>query len=356
MIVYHLSHTDLDGYSCQLLMGKYFENIKLYNANYGTEVRVNIENIVNELHNEDKDKKIYVFITDLNLTEDESKWLNREYKLLKEQGFNITLKLLDHHKTGENSSKKYDWYYLDISRSATKITYDYLQENFSPISDMDKIKEFVQAVNAVDLWIEDDKLFEFGKVCMGLIYEANSINKLLFEHDNREFKYFLLENAIKYINHDQAHIELDEKIHFIKKEFLKNLNGVIQANDTFDNLKAKFITNLLNNNKDKFTITFKDKDGIVHKGLFTYTLSSISIPANTFLKQNSDYDFFLDLGKSGSISLRADGKFDVSEFAQMLADGGGHRNASGGKFENFKEVYRYEDAKEFIQKEFDKHQ
>jgi oligoribonuclease NrnB/cAMP/cGMP phosphodiesterase (DHH superfamily) len=351
MIVYHLSHTDLDGYSCQLLMDKYFEKIHLFNANYGTEVRVNIENIVNELRDEDKEKRIYFFITDLNLTDDESKWLNREYKSLLEDGYNLKIQLLDHHKTGEASSKKYDWYYLDISRSATKITYDYLAEHFKPIKSMDKIATYVKAVNAVDLWIEDDELFEFGKVCMGLIYEANSINKLLFEHDNREFKYFLLQKAINFLGDENSHIELDDKIHFIKKEFLQNIDNQIQPNDTMDNLKAKFVTNLLENNKDKFTINFKN-----HKGLFTYTLSSISIPANTFLKQNDDYDFFMDLGKRGSISLRADGKFDVSEFAQLLADGGGHRNASGGKFNNFKEVYRYEDAKEFIQKEFDKHQ
>jgi len=356
MIVYHLSHTDLDGYSCQLLMGKYFENIHLFNANYGTEVKLNIENIVKKLYNEDKENEVYFFITDLNLTDDESKWLNREYKNLLEEGYNLKIQLLDHHKTGEASSKKYDWYYLDISRSATKITYDYLAENFKPINNMDKIETFVKAVNAVDLWLEDDKLFEFGKVCMGLIYEANSINKLLFEHDNRDFKYFLLEEAINYVAHENAHIELDDKIHFIKKKFLQNLNGTLQANDTIDNLKAKFVTNLLGQNKEKFTIDFKSKNGKVHTGLFTYTLSSISIPANTFLKQNDDYDFFLDLGKSGSISLRADGNFDVSEFAQLLAGGGGHRNASGGKFKNFKEVYRYEDAKEFIQKEFDKHQ
>ena len=36
--VFHLSHIDLDGYGCQYLTTKVFDNIKCYNANYGPEV------------------------------------------------------------------------------------------------------------------------------------------------------------------------------------------------------------------------------------------------------------------------------------------------------------------------------
>ncbi len=38
MKIYHLSHTDLDGYSAQLVTSFYLKNIKFYNSNYGKEI------------------------------------------------------------------------------------------------------------------------------------------------------------------------------------------------------------------------------------------------------------------------------------------------------------------------------
>ncbi|EHD3994754.1 3'-to-5' oligoribonuclease B, partial [Campylobacter jejuni] len=37
MKIYHLSHTDLDGYACQFIVKFYFKNVKFYNSNYGKE-------------------------------------------------------------------------------------------------------------------------------------------------------------------------------------------------------------------------------------------------------------------------------------------------------------------------------
>jgi oligoribonuclease NrnB/cAMP/cGMP phosphodiesterase (DHH superfamily) len=68
---------------------------------------------------------------------------------------------------------------------------------------------------------------------------------------------------------------------------------------------------------------------------------------------NEEYDFFIDVSKKGSTSFRADGKVDVSLIAQKLADGGGHPNAAGCYFEDFKETINYEDVKKFIQTKLD---
>ena len=38
MKVFHLSHTDLDGYGCQFIAKEFFSHITFYNANYGREV------------------------------------------------------------------------------------------------------------------------------------------------------------------------------------------------------------------------------------------------------------------------------------------------------------------------------
>ena len=128
------------------------------------------------------------------------------------------------------------------------------------------------------------------------------------------------------------------------KEFLK----LDDFDDTLDNLGAKYLVKTLENVKDELTVTYKGQ-----KGLLTYCLGSISIPANTFLKANKDYDFFIDINKKGNASFRADGKLDVSMLAQKIANGGGHVNASGGKFEDFKECIDYLSVKMYIQGKLD---
>ncbi len=168
--VHHLSHTDLDGYSCQLIMKYTPYSLLNYNANYGAEVKQTLELILQNISNENKSATI--LITDLNLTADESRWLNTEVLKMNENKKDITLLLLDHHGTGEDSAQKYEWYFLDTQRCATKITYDYAREHFE-LNEPEWMEKFVNIVNAVDLWkMQERENFEYGKVCMRLISEA----------------------------------------------------------------------------------------------------------------------------------------------------------------------------------------
>ena len=63
---------------------------------------------------------------------------------------------------------------------------------------------------------------------------------------------------------------------------------------------------------------------------------------------------FIDINKKGNASFRADGKLDVSILATKLANGGGHVNASGGKFEDFKETIDFQEVRNYIQNKLDK--
>ncbi|QEZ89748.1 DHH family phosphoesterase [Aliarcobacter cibarius] len=342
MRLFHISHTDLDGYSCQFLTSKVFEKTEYFNANYGMEVKLTILKVLENITNY-KDEDILVIISDLNLTLQESIDLDSEIKRLNDEGYNITLQLLDHHITGKKSAEKFSWYFLDDKRCATKIVYDYLLEKFNA-----SIKDYeflVNCVNAVDIWLEKEKdNFEFGKVLMSMLVKAREINSILFPNLDREYKFYLLEKAKEFLGQDSANIKLDNDIHFLKKEFLK----LDDFDDTLDNLGAKYLVKTLENVKDELTVTYKGQ-----KGLLTYCLGSISIPANTFLKANKDYDFFIDINKKGNASFRADGKLDVSMLAQKIANGGGHVNASGGKFEDFKECIDYLSVKMYIQGKLD---
>jgi len=337
-IIHHLSHTDLDGYSCQLIMRYTPYSIFNYNANYGAEVRQKLEMILENIIKGNKSATI--LITDLNLTTDESKWINSEVTKLNEKKKGITLTLLDHHGSGEDSANKYEWYFLDTDRSATKITYDYMKENFE-FDEPSWMEKYVNVVNAVDLWkMHEEENFEYGKVCMRLVTETRELNKVMFADVDNNYKISLLLEATKYLDEENAPIVLDENIHMLKKDFFKR-----EKNDTLDNLATKFIVELLGQARDEKTIYYKG-----YRGFLSYGVGNTSIIGNGFLLAYPEYDFIVDVSYRGTMSLRANNKVSVSQISKEWANGGGHPNAAGGRLIGFKEQYRYDKVKKQIEK------
>ena len=335
--IHHLSHIDLDGYSCQLVMRYTPYNIVNYNANYGAEVRQRLEQVLENIKNS-KDTAL-ILITDLNLTADESKWLHSEVAKLNEAKKDVKITLLDHHGSGEESAKKYEWYYLDTSRCATKITYDYAKEHFD-LNEPSWMKRYVDVVNAVDLWKQEEhENFEYGKVCMRLITESRELNRVMFANEDTEYKISLLLQATKYIDEKDAPIILDEKIHLLKKEFFKK-----EKNDTLDNLATSYIVNLLGKKRDQMTIYYKG-----YRGFLSYGVGNTSIIGNGFLLAYPEYDFIVDVSYRGTMSLRANNQVSVSQISKEWANGGGHPNAAGGRIIGFKEQYRYDKVKKQIE-------
>ena len=347
MKLFHISHTDLDGFGCQLITKEYFKEGFFYNANYGLEVKLSIKKVLEQMVSY-KDEEILFLISDLNLTFQESKDLDKEINNLIKDGYKIRLQVLDHHISGKKSADSFYWYYLDDKRCATKIVYDFMFEEFDgfDIETREWLSPLVNCINAVDIWLEhESKNFEFGKVIMSMVSKVREINNILFADLNRDFRIYLLKKASTYINQIDGYIKLDNEVHFIKKEFLR-LND---KDDTLDNLSATYLVKSLESIKEDLTITYNG-----HKGLLTYCLGSISIPANAFLRANPEYDFFIDINKKGNASFRADGKVDVALMATKLANGGGHVNASGCKFEDFKEVIDFAEVKTYVQNKLDK--
>ena len=336
--IYHLSHTDLDGYSCQLVMSYTPHNIKSFNANYGAEVRSRLEEIMDGIKSNSEPATI--LITDLNLTMDEAKWLDREVNQLNEKGREIQITLLDHHGSGQESANKFDWYYLDTTRSATKITYDYAKENFQLLEE-EWTQAYVNIVNAVDLWKQEEVFnFEFGKVCMRLISETRELSRVTFGDDDRFYKLSLLKKAVEFISHEKANIALDDAIHKMKKEFFK-----VSSDDTLDNLSTAYIVDLLGQKFAQMTIYYKG-----YKGFLSYGVGNTSIVGNGFLTKFDEYDFIVDVSSRGTMSFRANNKVSVSQIAKEWVDGGGHPNAAGGRIIGFKEQYRYDKVKDQILK------
>ena len=339
--VYHLSHIDLDGYGCQYLSTQCFDAIECYNANYGPEVTARLEEIVKKIEQDkflhgDKQKnpiERLILITDLNLTTKEGNWIEKEAVRI-----GAKLQLLDHHATGASAAERFAWYKLDTTRCATLITYDWLQthHNFDVSNNLARI---VKAINAIDIWVSEDELFEYGKVMLGMISGAREIGRILFPAEDRAFKLSMIEAAKNRVDDTDAPIRLDDDLHQIKKSFFKK-----EKNDTKDNLVASYVTNLLSQDKQRLTITYKG-----HKGILGYNVGNASIIGNASMVANEDYAFYMDVNFRGNFSLRSNNKLDVSAMAAHIGNGGGHVNASGGKVEGYKDSFVYADVRKFIQ-------
>jgi len=338
---YHLSHIDLDGYGCQYLTTKCFSNIICYNANYGPEVTARLSEIIKQI---EQDKFLYgdeleatVLITDLNLTTKEANNIEKEVIRV-----GAKIQLLDHHGTGKSASERFAWYKLDTSKCATLITYHWLQEHFE-FDKEDSFTNIVKAINAIDIWVDDDEFFEYGKVMLGMISGAREIGRVLFPSEDRAFKFSMIEEATKRVSTKDAPIKLDDDLHQIKKVFFKQ-----DKNNTKDNLVAQFVTNLLTQNRQRLTIDYKG-----HKGILGYNIGNASIIGNACMIANDDYDFYMDVNFRGNFSLRSNNKLDVSQMAAHIGNGGGHPNASGGKIDGYKDSFVYGDVRKFIQKYID---
>jgi oligoribonuclease NrnB/cAMP/cGMP phosphodiesterase (DHH superfamily) len=324
--VFHLSHTDLDGYSCQMITSRVYTDIEFFNSGYGQEIDERLSYIVESVKNND-----LVLITDLNLDLTQSKYIDEKSK---EIGFELLL--LDHHKSGKECADRYSWYNLDVKRSATKITYDYFKSKV----DMEDLDYYVECVNAYDIWLQEKtEEFELGKVLARYVMESREINRIMFSKENFKYISFMLKNSMKYVDSEEANIKLDDLLHSIKKSFFMK-----SKNNTLENLVSEYVVELLTLNKDNMTVIFEGK-----KGLLTYSVGNTSIIGNAFLRKNPDYDFFLDINSRKNISARANNRYDVAEMARKLFGGGGHANASGGRFLEFKDSFIYENIKTQIQ-------
>jgi len=206
MNIHHLSHIDLDGYSCQLVMKYTPYNITNYNANYGAEVKSKLDLMLENIRKANEPATI--MITDLNLTA------------------------------------------------------DYVKENFE-FDEPTWMNKYVNVVNAVDLWKQEEvENFEYGKVCMRLVTETRELNRVMFATEDSNYKLSLLLEATKLLDEENAAILLDERIHTIKKEFFRE-----DKDNTLDNLATKYVVGLLGSKRNTHTIYYKGYRGYLSYGV-----------------------------------------------------------------------------------------
>ncbi|WP_104629592.1 DHH family phosphoesterase [Helicobacter bizzozeronii] len=346
MQVFHLSHIDLDGYGCQFISRHFFQNITYYNANYGREVSARLHEIADTLQAQtSQHKQFLILVTDLNLSLGEAEFLQKQSDTLRSQGVEVQLLLLDHHITGKEAAEAYHWYHLDVDRSASKITFETLKAQYPPLQDLANLELMVEMINSIDIWKEGEFGFELGKVCMRMIAGSSELNRFMFDTEHRNYKFALLEQAQDYIAKENGAVVFDNDLFRLKKIAL----GGNPDREIMDNIASNAQVALLSQKKEACSIYCEGK-----RGFLSYSMGGISVLANLFLCQNSEFDFYMDVNPRGNVSLRSNGKCDVSNLSKQYFNGGGHKNASGGRIEGFKESFSYYDIKEQVEKALNK--
>lgn len=349
-IIYHLSDTDLDGYGSQYLTSLLNENIKYYNCrikDYNSKIKSILDDILLN-----KDKKILLLITDLSLTIDEADRLNNFIR--GNSNIDLKIQLLDHHITGLETSKNNKWYYLDVDKCSAKITAYYVINYFEITScaEINYIDSIGDLIDSHDRWLENSIYHNKANHLADLVY--NTLFEDYMVDQKREYIFHIIKTLSYQIIYDNLSMkDIELRNYNMINSYLKNkIDEDIYENDDIK-LEHKFyhyLETIYSELKNEI-VEMKYNDQIVKFKI------SVNMDSNLFqylshihLKKNRDLDFMVNLKNNNSkcsLSFRSL-VFDVEEIARKHFEGGGHKQACGGKINFNKNFISDTEAKELI--------
>lgn len=274
-----ITHNDLDGIGCYIV-GKYFldDEIDVSFCSYGNVNDIALE-VVSNIDSYDM-----VFITDISISEDTAKKLNK---------YNKKIRLLDHHPTALPLNK-YEWAnvtinFNGINTCGTELFYHLLTNS----KETKNLKRFVELVRRYDTW----HWKELGDI------QAKELNDLLYIIGKEEF----IKNIICKIQNDNKLI-FDEQDKYILKLRQNEIDRYIEK-------------------KNKNIIT---KEILGYNAGIVFADNFISELGNKLSELHPELDFIAMINQE-TISYRTtNNNIDLSEIAKAFG-GGGHPKASGSQ-------------------------
>lgn len=334
--IYHLSHTDLDGFGCQVLT-KILENeskgveVSFYNSNYGNEIETTMKDMLREVNNDSDVRRRKIFlITDLNLSESQASFIEYEINV---KNKDVELVLLDHHISGKPVSEGRVWYNLDVSKSGTLLTYEYLLKEFN--FQTEHGEKLSKIIDTYDLWKTEDKTnFNQGKLYS---YYINLVNTMIPSVVNKKDINNIIRDIVSDVglnHHDltvwnQTRFKL---IAYVRSKFPNEMEEPLSSDSVQNAIEIlsvhKILEDIAPENYD--TEVIENSFFIKSHGILIYKTENhiSSAMMNAVLRRREDIKAFGTINKSGIMSLRSDNRFDVSKLAKELG-GGGHVNAAG---------------------------
>lgn len=267
-----ITHTDLDGAVCEILVKKAIQIQKVYLCDYKD---VN-ETVIKIIENE-KQQRTYspIVITDISVTEETAKILENYFT------FYAPIILIDHHKTALFLNK-YLWAYVNTEHSASRLVYDELLND-------EECLDLMAIANDYDMWLHKYP-------------QSKKLNLLYYNIDRENFINRFLFNA--------------STVFTEKEEFLIT---------TLENKRQNYINKMVTKVKI-FNDEIKDK---YYKIGMVIADSEISELGEAILKEYQEIDLALILNLTNeTASVRSRPNIDCSEYAKFFG-GGGHAQASG---------------------------
>ena len=298
MKVKHISHDDMDGKMCNVVLDYFYKNVDHVNTNY-KEVNDLVKCFIDSGEYEKYD---ILYITDISVNKEVADKLQK----LHHENESITIRLIDHHKNLEWLNE-YNWstiYSKDNvmeTKCGTKLLLESLLDNDFVTVDITDVKlqqdSFKNLINLVDL-VDKYDTWKWKEInCI----EAKQLNDLM-----------------NIIGFSDLYIDLTTTNYNVY-ETIDNYSYILE-------LEQRKINNII---KDKINeikvINLKGyKAGVI------YLENYISEVCNSICEMCSDIDLVIAINLSNkTVSLRSvEEDVDVSVIAKKYG-GGGHKHASG---------------------------
>lgn len=344
-LFYHLSDIDLDGYGSQYFVSKTDENVEFFSVKI-----YNFREKLNEVFSkclENKDKKIMILITDISL--DSSLYEKMTNFKKSNSNIDLTFQVLDHH-ISNGLYEDTDWYFIDESKCSAKITCEWVLKNYNFTDSEDKFYRFVgEMVDSQDRWLTNHNLFSRSVFLADIIFNTKFLD--IFEEEKREYFFYFIEEYCKLVFFNDHNISyLENMVNPINREFLKNkvepeyFNEFISTNNLFYYWFIKMFKD--DPVKTGFEI-LQTNSGLKFVAFFEINSTIYQYFSHLFLEYFTDIDFCVSVKRKGNLSFRSQEHCDVGSLARDFFNGGGHKNASGGKV-NEVDFKCYEDFISYI--------
>jgi len=300
------SHTDLDGYGCNVVakLALCFLEVDCENLNYD---KIN-ERVKEFFTTKEYDEYSVVYITDISVNDEVAEIIENK---INETG--IRVRLLDHHPTATGLNK-YKWATVDIERygekiSGTRMLYDELSDVVKRVSsekgmfNKDRLFDFVENVRKYDTWLWKEKYDDI---------KPKQLNDLFFLLGTERFV---------------------DKIIITLKFSLVTVKDFINEN--------KLLLELQQEKIDKY-VEKKNKE-IINKNIIGYNAGVVfaeqfqSELGNRLSEMNPQYDLIIMIGDKTVSYRTVKDNIDCGQVAKLFG-GGGHPKASGSQISNEKKL------------------
>lgn len=366
ILLFHLSHIDLDGYGAQYMTRAAGYRAHYYNADY-RDIPSALDSIFEAMSK--VKEPCMLLITDLNLTLDQADMVAQRIETLHKGGAaprakspgkpqakasllspemaamlkgalaasedsaaddspaKPLLQLLDHHATGEDAAKKHAWYYLDTERCATRLAFEAVAPHL-PAAERARYASRAEFIDVGDRWLKDDPRFNRAIYLIGLIMEDDQLAPPLVEL-KREFRFHLIDAFFTLLEQGATLEDLERAAYDYRKDFLHQRIEEERRNNPENTIKDKY--HYLSATQIKPEHVPMLRIDSYRTGLFFNWPHDVFRGVVMELMENrGQMDIAIRIGGNGRMSLRANEGVDVGIISGMYFEGGGHPGAAGG--------------------------